>query len=412
MAELDNLAGRDAATRAVDRATPSANSFADPPACPYRGGVPTPFLPGLELCRLFYADVVRPLLDEAYPGLRHAAARLGPGSEVLGFDTARSVDHDWGPRLELFLAPADLTRHGEHLSALLTSRLPTRFHGWSTHFEPPDARIRVMAPTDGPVAHRVLITDVGRWCGEQLGFDPRDGVGPLDWLATPGQRLAEVTGGAVYHDGSGELTAIRDRLAWYPADVWRHVLACQWTRVSQEEAFVGRTAEAGDEPGSRIVATRLAREVMRLCLLLGRRYPPYSKWLGSSFAALPDAGIVALALRTALTSDDATERQAALCDAYEAAGDWQNRLALAEPVDATRRPYHDRPYPVIDAGRFAAALRARISDPVIAALPPIGGVDQFVDSTDVLCDPALTRAIAAAALTGVADRPAPSDIRQ
>jgi hypothetical protein len=30
---------------------------------------------------------VRPLMDRHYPGLPHAAALIGPGSEVLGFDT-------------------------------------------------------------------------------------------------------------------------------------------------------------------------------------------------------------------------------------------------------------------------------------------------------------------------------------
>ncbi len=63
---------------------------------PYCGGGAPPFLPGLDLCRIFYLEAVRPLLEQAYPGLPHAAARLGPGSEVLGFDTERSVDHDWG----------------------------------------------------------------------------------------------------------------------------------------------------------------------------------------------------------------------------------------------------------------------------------------------------------------------------
>lgn len=357
-----------------------------------------PFIPGLRLCRAFFAEAVRPLIEQACPGLRYTAARVGPGSEVLGFDTARSVDHDWGPRLELFLTADDMARHSEHISASLTARLPKRFLGWPTHFEPPLGRIRVMTPTDGPVAHRVTVTDLGSWCDGQLGFDPRRGVSVLDWLSTPGQRLAEVTGGAVFHDGIGELGAVRAALRWYPDDVWRYLLACQWARIGEEESFVGRTAEAGDESGSRLVTARLAREVMRLCLLLARRFPPYSKWLGSAFAAIPGTAGIAAALDEALrTATGPDRRQAALCAAYEAAGAWQNRLGLAEPVEARRRYFHDRPFPVIDAGRFAAALLARVDDPELAALPPVGAIDQYVDSTAVLCQPSLARALMAAA---------------
>lgn len=350
-------------------------------------------MPGLQLCSAFYADAVRPLLEEAYPGLRYAAGRLGQGSEVLGFDTGRSVDHDWGPRLELFLAADDVAQYGEQISTMLAERLPKQFRGWPTHFEPPDARVRVMTPTDGPVAHRVTLTDIGAWCDQQLGFDPRQGVTVLDWLATPGQRLAEVTGGAVFHDGIGELTAVRDRLRWYPRDVWRYVLACQWMRIAEEEAFVGRTAEAGDERGSRVVAARLVREVMRLCLLLARRFPPYSKWLGTGFAALPGVAGTAASLDEALHADTGAARQAALCAAYEAAGEWQNRLGIASRVDATRRLFFDRPYQVIEAGRFADALLAGIDDPEVAALPPVGAVDQYADSTAALCQAQLTRAL-------------------
>ncbi|MEE6261769.1 DUF4037 domain-containing protein [Plantactinospora sonchi] len=353
------------------------------------------FVPGLELCRRFYVEAVRPLLDESFPGLGYAAGRLGPGSEVLGFDTRRSVDHDWGPRLDLFLSAEDLARHAEPIGTLLAVRLPKVFHGWPTHFAPPGARVRVMTPTDGPVAHRVLVAELGAWCTDQLGFDPRQGVDTLDWLAVPAQRLAEFTGGAVFHDSTGELTGLRDRLRWYPDDVWRHLLAAQWTRIAEEEAFVGRAAEAGDELGSRVVAARLVRELMRLCLLLARRFPPYQKWLGSAFAAVPEATGIAARLGDVLDGD-ADRRQAALCDAYELVGAWQNRLTLADPVDSTRRPFHDRPYPVLDAGRFAAALVARITDPRLVAVPPVGAADQWTDSTAVLCRPRLARAVTAA----------------
>ena len=54
------------------------------------------FVPGVRLAGEFYAEVVRPLLEVEFPGLPYAAALIGAGSEVLGFDTERSTDHDWG----------------------------------------------------------------------------------------------------------------------------------------------------------------------------------------------------------------------------------------------------------------------------------------------------------------------------
>jgi hypothetical protein len=92
------------------------------------------FLPGLELSRRFYTEAVRPLLDEALRGIPHSAARLGSGSEVLGYDTPRSADHEWGSRLQLFLRPEDTETHGPRLTGLLSHRLPKTFLGHPTHF--------------------------------------------------------------------------------------------------------------------------------------------------------------------------------------------------------------------------------------------------------------------------------------
>ncbi|MDG6109268.1 DUF4037 domain-containing protein [Dactylosporangium aurantiacum] len=346
------------------------------------------FLPGVRLCGVFYRDAVRPLLQAHHPGLAHAAARIGPGSDVLGYDTARSTDHDWGPRLTLFLDPADHARHAAGIDAMLRQRLPKQVLGWPTHFTPPDARVRVMTTTDGPVAHRVDITTVEEWTRAQFGAAFTGTL--LDWLGTPAQVFAETVGGAVYHDDHGTLTALRKTVAWYPTDVWRYVLAAQWTQLAQEEAFPGRAVEAGDVLGARVVAARLARQVMRLRLLQAQRWPPYSKWLGTAHAALPGPGI---------DLDGPVETLVgAVVGALEDTARRQNDLGLCAPVDATRRPYFDRPYEVIDAGRYAAALTAAISDPVIAALPPVGAVDQYTDSSDLLCDATLRRAVAAAVL--------------
>jgi hypothetical protein len=161
-----------------------------------------PFIPGLELAGAFFAEVVRPLLDEAFPRLSYAAARLGPGSEVLGYDTARSTDHDWGPRLQVFLAAGDGGPGAAEITAMLAGRLPPAFRGYPTAFP-------VTREPDGLARHRVEVSELGAWLASQLGFDPRPAVTTTDWLATPTQRLAEVTAGKVYHDGPGDLTAAR-----------------------------------------------------------------------------------------------------------------------------------------------------------------------------------------------------------
>jgi hypothetical protein len=70
---------------------------------------------------------------------------------------------------------------------------------------------------------------------------PRAGLSTLDWLTVPQQRLLGVVAGAVHADLDGALTRLRTDLAWYPDQVWRWLLACQWARIAQEQAFVART---------------------------------------------------------------------------------------------------------------------------------------------------------------------------
>lgn len=346
-------------------------------------------MPGLDLSRSFYTEVVRPLLHDRFGDVPHAAARIGPGSEVLGFDTPRSADHEWGPRLQLFLEHGDDRCPAVH--AALSTDLPKQFLGYPTHFA--GEGVGVMAHTDGPVAHRVEVTTVAAWFTDHLGFDPRAGLTTADWLTTPTQKLAEATCGEVFHDGSGALTSVRRRLAWYPDDVWRYVLACQWRRLSQEEAFVGRCGEVGDELGSAVVAARQVRDLMRLCLLAHRRYPPYSKWLGSAFRGLPDRVSAELTpvLAAVLAATGWRAREEHLATAYTAVAQEHNRLGLTPPVDPSTRPYHARPFRVLHAERFADALVAGIADPALRARPFTGAVDQLADNTDLLGDGALTR---------------------
>lgn len=357
-------------------------------------GADAGFLSGLLLSRLLYQEAVRPLLAEMCPGLPHAAALVGTGSEVLGFDTPRSTDHDWGPRLLLFLTPQDAAAHGARIHSVLAERLPKHVRGRPTHFRQINDRVGCIDATDGPVNHRVVTADAGSWLTGQLGVDPVSAeLTVRDWLSVPQQHLAEVTGGEVFHDGIGTLTEARERLSWYPDQVWRYLLACQWQRISQEEAFVGRCAEAGDALGSAVLAGRLVRDLMRLCLLLGRRYAPYGKWLGSAFGQLPVAQRLAPSLQGALAATEYRQRAGHLCDAYETVATLHNDTGLTAPLAATCREYHGRPYRVLFAERFADALADTVTDPHLRGLPRIGSVDQWTDSTDFLGSQELRRAV-------------------
>lgn len=351
------------------------------------------FVPGLQLAREFYAAAVRPLLAEQFPRVPYAAALIGPGSEVAGFDSQRSTDHDWGPRLKIFLPDGDADRHAADLTAMLTSRLPESFRGYPVAFP-------ATGEPGGAPRHRVQVAGLGTWLTGHLGFDPRHDVTLLDWLATPAQRLAEFTTGEVFHDEPGELSRARAALAWYPRDVWLYLLACQWQRIGQEEAFPGRCAEAGDDLGSAVITARLARDLMRLCLLMHQRYPPYSKWLGTAFARLPGTADLTASLAAALSADSWPAREQHLCQACETVAAWHNHLGLTRPLGTRTRPFYDRPYQVIHASRFTAALREAITDPQIRRLPHAGAIDQFVDNTDAAGDLRFVRAYAQAAWVG------------
>lgn len=347
------------------------------------------FIPGVELSRLLFEEAVWPILAAEFPDLRYAAALIGYGSEIQGFDTARSRDHEWGPRLLLFVAEED-TALAPIIHETLRHRLPPTLHGYSTHFAPPDHEgTRITAPQEtGPIEHKIEIHQGDAWLRSWLGVDPLGELTVADWLTMTQQHLLEVTAGRVHHDGLGTLTEVRSRLRYYPHDVWLYLMACQWKRIEQQETFVGRTGEVGDDLGSRLITAALVRDVMRLCFLEERRYAPYSKWFGTAFSRLAIAPSLTPLLHQALAAETWQTREVPLCAAYEIVAAKHNALGVTPPLDGRVTPFYTRPYRVIHGNLFVAALDLAITDPavrrVIAHAGWIGAVDQFADSVDFL----------------------------
>ena len=348
--------------------------------------VPRPFMPGLQLSQCFYAEAVQPLLATYFPSLIYSAGLLGAGSEVQGFDTAQSTDHDWGPRLFLFLAEADYTHYQTEIDQMLRQKLPRQIHGYPTAYaKQGDSALRT--PSDA-VEHSVQIVTVQGFFRTALNFDPAHEPSAVDWLTFPEQILRTLTVGRIFHDGLGQLAQARAMLHYYPQDVWLYLLACQWRRIAQEEAFMGRCGQVGDELGSRLVAARLVRDLMKLCFLMERHYAPYIKWFGTAFAQLRCAAELGPILQQTLAANDWQAREKYLAAAYAVVARLHNDLGITAPLPTQVSAYYNRPFLVIHGDKFVEAIRAVIASEEVRALPVhIGGIDQFVDSTDVLSYP-------------------------
>lgn len=355
----------------------------------------TPFtmkaIKGLDLARAFFHQEVQPIVARHYSDMPYSAALIGSGSEVLGYDDAVSTDHHWGPRVMLFLAPADHRLSARPLHETLAAELPYRFMGYSTNFSAPkigegDNGTQILQDiTSGAVNHRVEILTIDGFLKDYLGITPGQDLGAADWLSLPQQKLLSITAGAVFHDALG-LNTVRDRFRYYPRDVWLYLLACGWSRIGQDEHLAPRAGATSDELGSALIAGRLARSIMLLCFLYQRRYAPYPKWLGAAFAELDCAAELSPILRAAQSGETWRERERHLCAAYETLNRLHNTSGLTAPVRPALQDFHQRGFNVSNAWRYSEPLLAEIRDPALRAIAErasIGSIDLFSDNTDL-----------------------------
>jgi hypothetical protein len=327
---------------------------------------------GVRLASGYYRDVVGPALASRWPSLTFAAGRLGSGSDVLGLDDGVSTDHDWGLRLTLLVPHEMVGEVRDHLDATI----PDAYAGLPT-------RIPLSWQTGLTLA--VDIADPESFATSRLGIPITRDWDADDWLTLTGQGVLEVTAGPLFVDTAGVISGIRERLAWYPDDVWRWVIAAGWKKIAEEFPFIGRTGERGDDLGSRIITARIARTTMHLGFMLERRWPPYSKWLGAVFATLPALGAVSEQLGTAVSTADWRVRERALVAALETVASVQRDIGLPARVPVVE-PFFDRPYLAVTA--IHDDVLGTIDDERLRARTPlVGAPDQWSDSVPALLSP-------------------------
>ncbi len=337
------------------------------------------FVPARILSRRL-AQEIEPALRELCPRIPLALAMIGPGSDVLGYDTARSMDHDWGPRLTIVVPEHDVESVTAHIESNLASLLPAEIDGCSTRFSRHNDG--TLNPDPAGELHRIEVTSVPDLLRQHLLIDSLDELTDAVWLSTPMQSLLELTAGEVFVDDTGELTSVRNLLSFYPDHIWRYQLAGLWMRVSQVQPFIGRCFETGDVAGAAAIAMTIQRDLMRIMLLQSRRFAPYSKWLGT---AVKQTALSDDFLAIGLNVTEFEPLEAAVNSVGGALVEQLNELALIPRVDPKPSQFHARPYFVLPAEEIALTLKESVNQWAFAKLEnTLGGIDVITDSTDAL----------------------------
>ncbi len=235
---------------------------------------------GLELSRQYFDELVLPafkagaadVLDKMTFGL------VGPGSECLGFDDEISQDHDWGPRVCIWI-PEDLFVHrGESLKQIYDS-LNGAFCGFSA----------IRRLEGNPLRDGIL--SAKRFYFEHLGITkPPESIS--DWLEIPEESLSLCTGGEVFLSGPGDFLTMREVLSgYYPEDIRLKKISVRCRSAGRSGQYdIGRALMRKEFSAAAWYKAQFANDIAVLGHLLQRCYRPWPKWIFRSLAGFGSTG--------------------------------------------------------------------------------------------------------------------------
>lgn len=324
------------------------------------------FIPGLKLNEQFYKEVVAPLLGRNFEGLAYSAALIGYGSDVLGFDSPVSMDHNWGPRLQIFLSEGDYEKYGEVLTDYFRYNLPFEFMGFPTNFSSPheDKTQSMQAKSSYPLNHLIEVHTVPAYMQMKRYLDIPDieNIKKEEWLRMEDQKLLELTAGKIFHDGLGDLTRLRNKISFFPHNILLYRLARLWKLIQDEEPFIGQSVGNGSFLGIKILSARLAEHCIKICLYLEKKYIPYSKWLIPSFRELSIYSEMEPLVTEVLYENNPNLIEDALLRLYTKVIEIHNRNKELPEIRNQPANFYNRPYKVIFAKTIVELLINDISE--------------------------------------------------
>lgn len=214
---------------------------------------------GLALSRKYFADLIYPSIQENFQNLRGRLAYglVGEGSECYGLDDDLSKDHDFYPRLMIWMEEDDYQNYGCSIKELLTS-LSNDDNGYSNF-------------RTGPIATK----DFYQRYTSFKEFPIED----LAYFKIPETFLSTATNGEVFLDELGEFSRIRAYLkGHYPKDVCLKKLAKALSLMGQAGQYnYPRSIKRGDLSAVFFSKAEFVENAYQALYLLSRNYKPYYK---------------------------------------------------------------------------------------------------------------------------------------
>lgn len=232
---------------------------------------------GLETARVYYEELVLPMVQSEFPYLesRIAFGLAGEGSECLGFDDEISRDHDFSPSLCLWLTDEDYDKYGFALS-----RSYDRLSKSRGDIPVGGARRGVLRTSDFYMKHIGTKNAPDTW---------------QKWLSLPTHALATASNGEIFRDDMGEFSAVRgELLKGYPRDIQLKKLSAKLLLMAQSGLYnYPRCLNRGEVGGAAMSLYEFVKHSISAVYLINNKFEPFYKWAIrgiSELSVLPHMG--------------------------------------------------------------------------------------------------------------------------
>jgi len=262
---------------------------------------------GLELSEKYFYECGLPVIHENFGDIEEylAFGLSGSGSECFGFDDEISQDHDFGPGFCIFIPDDIIDSRTEFRLERAYAHLPKEFCGFER---------QKISPVGGNRQGVIHISDFFRnKCGSEDGS-----LTATQWLSIPEKSLCEAVNGKIFIDNLGLVTQIREKLSFYPTDIFLKKLAGYTLTMAQAGQYnYNRSIKRGDTAAAQMSAVEFVNAAIHSAYLLSGKYTPYYKWSLSQLENLTDFADLTNHLEFLISSDNTPDTAEVKSDVIE-----------------------------------------------------------------------------------------------